>query len=81
MLRYGGISVGVGHARRTTMFRESMSKLYVKAYLLLKGKEAASGIEYAIVATMVAVVLATFVSPISSHIKSIFTSIQTSIGT
>lgn len=63
------------------MFRESMTKLYVKTYLLLKSKEAASGIEYAIVATMVAVVLATFVTPISSHIKSIFGSIQTSIGT
>ena len=63
------------------MLREAMTKLYVKTYLLLKNNEAASGIEYAIVATMVAVVLAAFVSPISSHIKTIFGSIQTSIGT
>lgn len=63
------------------MFLNLVLKIYVQTQLFLTRKEAASGIEYAIVAAMVAVAIVAFVSPISTSIKGIFTSIKTSLGT
>ncbi|MGA8138430.1 MULTISPECIES: Flp family type IVb pilin [Pseudomonas] len=56
-------------------------RLFIKAQLFAEDKEAASGIEYAIVAAMVAAVIGIFMDPISTKVKSIFTAIQTGIGT
>ncbi len=45
----------------------------------IRDEEGASGIEYALVATMVAVALVTFVTPISDAIKAVFTDIQAAL--
>ncbi|MFK0093023.1 Flp family type IVb pilin [Pseudomonas sp. NPDC090592] len=42
----------------------------------LNRKDGASGIEYAVIATMVAVVLAAFVGDISTAVKATFTTIK-----
>lgn len=62
-----------------------LTQFYAKAYALIisliRNKEAASGIEYAIVAAMVAVILVGFMTPISTEISKIFTTIQTKLTT
>lgn len=61
----------------TEEYEMSFAKVYARAQLFLNDREAASAIEYAIVAAMVAVVVIAFISPIGTQIKSIFTTIQT----
>lgn len=60
-----------------------ITQLYVRAYAcvlaFMKNREAASAIEYAIVAAMVAAVIVTFITPIGDKVKAIFTTISTSI--
>ncbi|KOP52355.1 MULTISPECIES: Flp family type IVb pilin [Pseudomonas syringae group] len=60
-----------------------LTKMYVGAYtrvrFFLKDREAASGIEYALVAAMVAVALIAFVPGISSKVGDIFTKIETAL--
>lgn len=62
------------------MFLDIVIKLYVQGQLFFQRKEAASGIEYAMVAAMVAVVIIAFVTPIGNSIKGIFGSISTKLG-
>ncbi|RMM42042.1 putative Pilin protein [Pseudomonas syringae pv. aptata] len=70
----------LGGARRNEMF---LTKIYVGAYTriscFLRDREAASGIEYALVAAMVAVALIAFVPTISTSVGAIFTKIQTAL--
>jgi pilus assembly protein Flp/PilA len=42
----------------------------------LRGEEGASGIEYALVATMVALALVAFVDPVKTAVSGIFTDIS-----
>lgn len=60
-----------------------ITQLYVRAYVsvlaFMKNREAASAIEYAIVAAMVAAVIVTFMTPIGDSVKGIFTKIQTGL--
>ncbi|WP_116866854.1 Flp family type IVb pilin [Pseudomonas syringae] len=60
-----------------------LTKIYVGAYTrisyFLRDREAASGIEYALVAAMVAVALIAFVPTISTSVGAIFTKIQTAL--
>ncbi|KPC35494.1 Pilus assembly protein [Pseudomonas syringae pv. cilantro] len=62
-----------------------LTKIYVGAYTrvscFLKDREAASGIEYALIAAMVAVAIVAFVPTISSSVATIFTKIQGALGT
>lgn len=58
-----------------------LTKLYIRAQLFMQDREAASAIEYAIVAAMVAVVVIAFISPIGTKVKAIFTSIQSGLTT
>lgn len=46
----------------------------------LRDEEGASGIEYALIATMVAVVIATFSTSISGKITDVFSNIVTGLG-
>ncbi|SHN07957.1 pilus assembly protein Flp/PilA [Pseudomonas asturiensis] len=61
----------------------SLTALYVQCYSrvssFIKDREAASGIEYALVAAMVAVALVAFVPGISTRITAIFNQIQTAL--
>ncbi|MCO8169812.1 Flp family type IVb pilin [Pseudomonas sp. 21LCFQ02] len=60
-----------------------ITQLYVRAYAcvlaFMKNREAASAIEYAIVAAMVAAVIVTFMTPIGNEVKAIFTKIQSGL--
>ncbi|MCO8165266.1 Flp family type IVb pilin [Pseudomonas sp. 21LCFQ010] len=60
-----------------------ITQLYVRAYVsilaFMKNREAASAIEYAIVAAMVAAVIVTFITPIGDKVKAIFTNISSSL--
>lgn len=56
-----------------------MNKARQAAVRFWRDNGGASGIEYAIIATMVAVAIASFSTPISTAIKNIFTSIQNAI--
>lgn len=60
-----------------------LTKIYVGAYTriscFLRDREAASGIEYALVAAMVAVALIAFVPEISKSVAAIFTKIQSAL--
>lgn len=47
---------------------------------LIKRKDGASGIEYAIIAAMVAVALAAFVPAISGAVRNTFNTLTTAIG-
>jgi len=47
----------------------------------VKNEQAASGIEYAIVAAMVAVVIIGFMTDIGTSIKTIFTTLKTKLAT
>lgn len=57
-----------------------ITQLYVRAYAcvlaFMKNREAASAIEYAVVAAMVAVVVIAFVGDIGDSVKGIFTQIK-----
>ncbi|KPW18781.1 putative Pilin protein [Pseudomonas cannabina pv. alisalensis] len=67
-------------ARRNEMF---LTKVYVGAYTriscFLKDREAASGIEYALIAAMVAVAIVAFVPTISTKITTMFTTISNAL--
>lgn len=56
--------------------------LYLSAVIrrFVKNEEAASAIEYALIAAMVAVVVITFVSPIGTQIKDTFNTILDGLG-
>ncbi|WP_341960159.1 Flp family type IVb pilin [Pseudomonas sp. RC10] len=58
-----------------------MYLMYFSALLrkFVKNEEAASGIEYAIVAAMVAVVLIAFITPIGGSVEAIFTKLKTEL--
>lgn len=60
-----------------------LTALYVECHTrvssFIKDREAASGIEYALLAAMVAVALVAFVPEISSRIAALFTRIQTAL--
>ena len=58
----------------------SITSIFIKAKLFFESEDGASGIEYAIVATLVAVVLAFFAAPISTEVTEIFEKICTGIG-
>ena len=47
---------------------------------LIKRRDGASGIEYALIAAMVAVVLALFVTPLSGVVKSTFNNLVKGLG-
>lgn len=47
---------------------------------LIKRRDGASGIEYALIAAMVAVVLALFVTPLSGVVKSTFNDLVKGLG-
>ncbi|MDU8499325.1 Flp family type IVb pilin [Pseudomonas syringae] len=61
----------------------SLTRLYVGAYIrvksFIKDREAASGIEYALIAAMVAVAIVAFVPTISGRITAMFTTIQNAL--
>ncbi|SEI25070.1 Flp family type IVb pilin [Pseudomonas fuscovaginae UPB0736] len=63
------------------MIRDFITRLYVQVQLFIQRKEAASGIEYAIVAAMVAVVIIGFTTDISTKIGNVFKSIKDGLGT
>jgi len=60
-----------------------LTKLYIACHCRVRGfikdKEAASGIEYALLAAMVAVALIAFVPTISTRIGIMFTNIQNAL--
>ncbi|MCF8977743.1 MULTISPECIES: Flp family type IVb pilin [Pseudomonas syringae group] len=60
-----------------------LTALYVECHTrvssFIKDKEAASGIEYALLAAMVAVALVAFVPTISGKLSTMFTSIQNAL--
>ncbi|KPB69219.1 Flp family type IVb pilin [Pseudomonas cannabina] len=60
-----------------------LTKVYVGAYTriscFLKDREAASGIEYALIAAMVAVAIVAFVPTISTKITTMFTTISNAL--
>lgn len=58
----------------------TLKYLVDKCRKFVNNEEGASGIEYAIVATLVAVVLVSYSGPISTRIGAIFTSICTALG-
>ncbi|RMO88020.1 Pilus assembly protein [Pseudomonas syringae pv. philadelphi] len=62
-----------------------LTKVYVGAYTriscFLKDREAASGIEYALIAAMVAVAIVAFVPEISKNVSAIFTKLQNALVT
>lgn len=58
----------------------TLESLFDTCRKFVKSEEGASGIEYAIVATLVAVVLVSYSGPISTRIGAIFTSICNALG-
>ncbi|KTC09670.1 MULTISPECIES: Flp family type IVb pilin [Pseudomonas] len=60
-----------------------LTALYVECHTrissFIKDREAASGIEYALLAAMVAVALVAFVPTISGKLSTMFTSIQNAL--
>lgn len=60
-----------------------LTALYVECHIrvnsFIKDKEAASGIEYALLAAMVAVALIAFVPTISAKLGTMFTSLQNAL--
>ena len=63
--------------RRSQMFLTYMSALIRR---FVKDEEAASAIEYAVIATMVAVVVIAFVTPLGGAIKTQFNAILEGLG-
>ncbi|MDT9630406.1 Flp family type IVb pilin [Pseudomonas marginalis] len=63
------------------MFLDLMLKLYVQIQLFFKRKEAASGIEYAIIVALVALVIVGAGTGLGTKISGIFTSIATKLPT
>ncbi|SDS19760.1 pilus assembly protein Flp/PilA [Pseudomonas asplenii] len=63
------------------MIRDFITRLYVQVQLFIQRKEAASGIEYAIVAAMVAVVIIGYSTDISTKIGNVFKGISNGLGT
>lgn len=63
------------------LIQQCSIKVWCQCAAFVQDKKGASGIEYAIVATIVAVVLGTFISTtdIGAQIKGVFTSISTSL--
>lgn len=61
-----------------------LTNMYIRSYAavhsFLRNKEAASAIEYAIVAAMVAAVIVVFSTPIGTKVKAIFNSIVVGLG-
>ncbi|RMP79404.1 Flp family type IVb pilin [Pseudomonas syringae] len=61
----------------------SLTRLYVGTYIraksFIKDREAASGIEYALIAAMVAVAIIAFVPTINAKITTMFTTIQNAL--
>ncbi len=57
-----------------------LTKINAGAKRLIKNKDGASAIEYAIVVAMVALVLFTMVTPVGNAIKTKFESIVTALG-
>jgi pilus assembly protein Flp/PilA len=64
-------------ARRSQMF---LTYVILKIRLFLSSKEAASALEYAIVAAMVAVVAVLFMTNIGARVKIIFNQILVAMG-
>jgi len=64
--------------RRSLMFLW----LYISAHIrrFVKNEEAASAIEYAVIATMVAIVVISFVTPLGNAVKDKFNDIVTGLG-
>ncbi|WP_342653746.1 Flp family type IVb pilin [Pseudomonas sp. F3-2] len=56
--------------------------LYISAHIrrFVKNEEAASAIEYAVIATMVAIVVISFVTPLGNAVKDKFNDIVTGLG-
>jgi pilus assembly protein Flp/PilA len=54
--------------------------IYLRIKLFLEDKEAASAIEYAIVAAMVAAIAVLFIAPIGTEIKTSFNNVLTGLG-
>lgn len=63
------------------MIRDFITRLYVQVQLFIQRKEAASGIEYAIVAAMVAVVIISYSTEISTKIGNVFKGVSNGLGT
>ncbi|WP_122314156.1 Flp family type IVb pilin [Pseudomonas cichorii] len=61
-----------------------LTNLYVRAYTqilaFLKNREAASAIEYVLLAAMVAVAIVAFVPAISAQVKVIFNQVLVALG-
>lgn len=57
-----------------------LTYIILRIRLFLDSKEAASAIEYAIVAAMVAVVVVEFITPLGARVKIIFNSVLTGFG-
>lgn len=62
------------------MFGMTFDYLMARTRTFCKSEEAASAIEYAIVAAMVAVVVVVFVTPIGAKVLAIFNAILTELG-
>jgi pilus assembly protein Flp/PilA len=56
--------------------------MYISALIrrFVKNEEAASAIEYAVIATMVAIVIIAFVTPLGNALKAKFNEILTGLG-
>ncbi|WP_397457849.1 Flp family type IVb pilin [Pseudomonas asplenii] len=63
------------------MIRDFITRLCVQVQLFIQRKEAASGIEYAIVAAMVAIVIISYSTEISTKIGNVFKGISNGLGT
>lgn len=57
-----------------------LTYIILRIRIFLDSKEAASAIEYAIVAAMVGVILVAFITPVGARLKIIFNSILTGFG-
>ena len=59
-----------------------MYRMYIGAVIrrFVKNEEAASAIEYAVIATMVAIVVIAFVTPLGDAVKGKFNAILTGLG-
>ncbi|RMO07723.1 hypothetical protein ALQ47_03900 [Pseudomonas cichorii] len=68
-------------ARRIEMF---LTNLYIRVYAhiqaFLKNREAASAIEYVLLAAMVAVAIVAFVPAISAQVRVIFNQVLVALG-
>ncbi|MEB0041637.1 MULTISPECIES: Flp family type IVb pilin [unclassified Pseudomonas] len=58
----------------------SLNYMMLRFKLFLEDKEAASAIEYAIVAAMVAVIAVAFIAPVGAEVKIIFNKVLVGLG-